>query len=350
MGKLVLYMPDGTLHDIALDKERLTIGRHSDNDVCLPFPAVSGEHAAVVNILTDSFLEDLGSTNGTLVNGKRVVKHFLRDHDLIDIGRNRLLYLSDENVRADPLPPEVRREAFGGLVEQVVRARDRRSDNRRTDARPRHLVEESPAEDDDLLAEIEAATGSEREPAKREPVVRESAVGNAARHQAMNRAAHDDQPAETEEDFDSRAGGVPAVARRRGSSDWLDWPSQDPVGNGDFALPQGRNQRPIMVEARTSDARLGAMSKSKARTYWVCVLSGPNAGRELQVTGDAFSVGRVGTQVVRISRADGVWYLAPLDGPQPALLNGTPVPPQGMAIAVGDRLELGGNELTLEQR
>ena len=87
MGKLVLYLPDGTVHDIVLDKERLSIGRRPDNDVCLPYPAVSGEHAAVVNILDDSFLEDLGSTNGTLVNGKPVVKHFLRDNDLIDIGR-----------------------------------------------------------------------------------------------------------------------------------------------------------------------------------------------------------------------------------------------------------------------
>ena len=63
--------------------------------MCLPQAAVSGEHAAVVTILDDSFLEDLGSTNGTLVNGKAVAKHFLRDRDEIDIGREILVYLDD---------------------------------------------------------------------------------------------------------------------------------------------------------------------------------------------------------------------------------------------------------------
>ncbi|HVE48990.1 MAG TPA: FHA domain-containing protein [Casimicrobiaceae bacterium] len=96
MGKLVLQLPDGGTRDIQLESERITIGRRADNDVCLPFPAVSGEHAAVVTILDDSFLEDLNSTNGTLVNGKPIAKHFLRDLDEIDIGRQKLVYHSTE--------------------------------------------------------------------------------------------------------------------------------------------------------------------------------------------------------------------------------------------------------------
>ena len=81
MSKLVLYMPDGSTRDIFLSRERIRIGRRPDNDIPLPFPAVSGEHAAIVTILADSFLEDLGSTNGTFVNGKSINKHFLRDRD-----------------------------------------------------------------------------------------------------------------------------------------------------------------------------------------------------------------------------------------------------------------------------
>ena len=64
-----------------------------------------GEHAAVVTILADSFLEDLGSTNGTLVNGKSITKHFLRDHDQIDIGRENLVYYEEDSALPDPLPP-----------------------------------------------------------------------------------------------------------------------------------------------------------------------------------------------------------------------------------------------------
>ena len=72
MSKLVLFLPDGTTLDIPLARERTTIGRRADNDICMPHLAVSGEHAVVVTILADSFLEDLQSTNGTLVNDKPV--------------------------------------------------------------------------------------------------------------------------------------------------------------------------------------------------------------------------------------------------------------------------------------
>src|SRR5215471_8452065 len=102
MSKLVLYLPDGTTLDIPLERERMTIGRRADNEVCLPNLAVSGEHAVVVTILADSFLEDLGSTNGTLVNGKAIAKHFLRDRDEIDIGRHRLVYCADDEVVLEP--------------------------------------------------------------------------------------------------------------------------------------------------------------------------------------------------------------------------------------------------------
>src|SRR6266571_4535793 len=97
MAKLVLFLADGTTLNIPLARERLTIGRRADNDVCLPNLAVSGEHAAVVTILADSFLEDLGSTNGTLLNGAPIVKHFLRDRDEIDVGQHKLVYYADEN-------------------------------------------------------------------------------------------------------------------------------------------------------------------------------------------------------------------------------------------------------------
>src|SRR5690242_11045026 len=107
MGKLVLYMPDGSTREILLTRERIRIGRRPDNDIPLPFPAVSGEHAAIVTILSDSFLEDLGSTNGTFVNGKPVTKHFLRDRDRIDVGRENFVYYADDTAKPEPLPPEL---------------------------------------------------------------------------------------------------------------------------------------------------------------------------------------------------------------------------------------------------
>jgi pSer/pThr/pTyr-binding forkhead associated (FHA) protein len=124
MAKLVLLVPNGTTMDVPLRRDRVTIGRRADNDVCLPNLAVSGEHAVVVTILTDSFLEDLGSTNGTLVNGKPVAKYLLRDGDLVDIGRHKLLYfVDDEAIPPTGILKKAMREAVGDLGDKVEMAK-----------------------------------------------------------------------------------------------------------------------------------------------------------------------------------------------------------------------------------
>jgi len=92
MGKLIVTDSSGQTRDFPLNKERVTIGRHADNDIALNDKAVSGHHAVVITILQDSFLEDLDSTNGTQVNGKQVAKHPLSHGDTISIGRNSLRY------------------------------------------------------------------------------------------------------------------------------------------------------------------------------------------------------------------------------------------------------------------
>jgi pSer/pThr/pTyr-binding forkhead associated (FHA) protein len=96
MAKLILSMDGLVLKEIALDKERLTIGRKPHNDIQIDNLAISGEHAVVVTILKDSFLEDLNSTNGTLVNGQPIKKHILRNNDVVELGKYRLKYMVGE--------------------------------------------------------------------------------------------------------------------------------------------------------------------------------------------------------------------------------------------------------------
>lgn len=96
MGKLIITESSGATRELVLDKERVSIGRHADNDICLNDKAVSGHHAVIITILSDSFLEDLDSTNGTLVNGKQIAKHPLSSGDTVSIGRNSLRYEGDE--------------------------------------------------------------------------------------------------------------------------------------------------------------------------------------------------------------------------------------------------------------
>jgi pSer/pThr/pTyr-binding forkhead associated (FHA) protein len=83
------------LKEINLSKERTTIGRKPHNDIQIDNLAVSGEHAVIVTILSDSFLEDLGSTNGTLVNGQPIKKHFLQPNDVIELGKYKLKYINE---------------------------------------------------------------------------------------------------------------------------------------------------------------------------------------------------------------------------------------------------------------
>lgn len=102
MAKLILSMDGLVLKDIPLTKERMTIGRKAHNDVQIDNLAISGEHAVLVTILNDSFLEDLNSTNGTYVNGQSIKKHFLQNGDVIELGKYRLKYVNEIPQQAAP--------------------------------------------------------------------------------------------------------------------------------------------------------------------------------------------------------------------------------------------------------
>ena len=128
MAKIILSMDNQVLKDIDLDKERTTIGRKLHNDIQIDNLAVSGEHALVITILNDSFLEDLGSTNGTFVNGQSIKKHFLQNGDTIELGNHRLKYVNDSPATASA--PDLERKMTsqpGQVVNTVAGASDESS-------------------------------------------------------------------------------------------------------------------------------------------------------------------------------------------------------------------------------
>ena len=92
MAKLILSMETTMLKEFPLTKERITIGRKPHNDIQIDNLAISGEHAVVITILNDSFLEDLGSTNGTFVNGHEVVEAQLLLDTEVRIGETIFRY------------------------------------------------------------------------------------------------------------------------------------------------------------------------------------------------------------------------------------------------------------------
>lgn len=100
MAKLVLTLDGAFLGEHDLDKELVTIGRRPNNDIHIDNLAVSGSHAVVRTIGNDSFLEDLDSTNGTLVNGKPIKKHILQHGDVIELGKYQIRYVNEAAVNA----------------------------------------------------------------------------------------------------------------------------------------------------------------------------------------------------------------------------------------------------------
>jgi hypothetical protein len=95
---------------IALEKDRLTVGRSSDNDLVVADSAVSRHHAILERFGDTWFVRDLNSSNGTDVNGDRVIgERALRNGDELLVGRSRLVFhdrASDDpsTSKRDPLP------------------------------------------------------------------------------------------------------------------------------------------------------------------------------------------------------------------------------------------------------
>ena len=96
MARLILSLDGQTLAEYNMTKERYTVGRLPDNDVRIDNAAVSGHHGLIINILNDSFLEDLNSTNGTYVNGKLIKKHALTHGDVITVGHHHLRFVDSQ--------------------------------------------------------------------------------------------------------------------------------------------------------------------------------------------------------------------------------------------------------------
>lgn len=89
-ARVMLKLSDGTVQSIALHKASYTIGRHPTNDIVVPIPTVSSEHALLERHAHNGHMHwrvvDRGSRNGTVVNGRRITTHVLREGDIVRIG------------------------------------------------------------------------------------------------------------------------------------------------------------------------------------------------------------------------------------------------------------------------
>lgn len=107
MPSLVFLLDGSVVKEVELVKPRTTLGRRPNNDIVIDNLTVSGEHAALY--LQDQTVEvqDLGSTNGTFVNGQPIERQMLRDGDQVIIGKYEVRFADARQrfARAADVPP-----------------------------------------------------------------------------------------------------------------------------------------------------------------------------------------------------------------------------------------------------
>ncbi len=109
MPQLIMTVDGVEIHRTYLTRDRTTLGRKPHNHIVLSDLAVSGEHCAFeLSGLSDVVVLDLGSTNGTYINGEMVRMHLLSEGDVIAIGKFKIQYL-----RANELTDECTTIAMG---------------------------------------------------------------------------------------------------------------------------------------------------------------------------------------------------------------------------------------------
>jgi pSer/pThr/pTyr-binding forkhead associated (FHA) protein len=92
MTKLIVTLSGVVQQEFSSNKPRINIGRRKTNDLFLDHLTVSGQHAAIDTTPNGVFILDLGSTNGTKVNGHPIKKHLLQNEDVIAIGKYKVQF------------------------------------------------------------------------------------------------------------------------------------------------------------------------------------------------------------------------------------------------------------------
>jgi len=285
MARLILSLDSQVLAEYNMKKERYTIGRLPENDVRIDNPAVSGHHSLIINILNDSFLEDLNSTNGTYVNGKLIKKHALQHGDVITIGHHQLRFSDQHAIESDQ------------------------------DEFEKTMVIPSGQENADQLAKAEQAADA------------------AA-------AAMRDADAAVKQDADA------AAMRDAGAGVKLDADRAAPVAAEPKAEPL--RQTVSLDQSALSETTAGIVPGSAPDVLPLAklkVLSGSFAGRELELTKTLTTLGRPGVQVAAITRRAEGYYIVHVESGKEGdfpLVNGQPTGAGARKLIDNDIVQLAG--------
>jgi type II secretory pathway predicted ATPase ExeA len=99
-ARLIASLNGEPLQEQILNRGHVLIGRDLMCDICVNHPTVSRYHALVVNSPRGVKVVDLGSTNGTLINGRKFRQYALLDKDKLSIGASEILFVAGDEQRA----------------------------------------------------------------------------------------------------------------------------------------------------------------------------------------------------------------------------------------------------------
>jgi predicted component of type VI protein secretion system len=299
MAKLILSLEGSVIREIPIDKERIMIGRKAQNDIQIENLAVSGEHACIVTILNDSFLEDLGSTNGTLVNGNQVKKHILQNNDVIEIGKYKMKY----------------------VVEPVAAA----------------AAGQAPAEDFEKTMVMRAPKAVAAAPKPAAPAAAPAAPKPAAPAPAAPAAA---APKPTPAPAPAPAAApkpAPAPAPAPAAPAAAPKPAPAPAAPAPAA--------PAAAAPKPAPAPAAAAPKAPAEPQPLAalqILTGGNAGKEIDLTKNLTTLGKPGVQVSVITRRPQGYFITHVEGASFPVVNGKALDAQARQLNDHDVIELAG--------
>ncbi len=102
MPKLIMTLDGAVIREYTIEKDSLSIGRKHGNDIQLNDLTVSGRHSLLTMMGEHAYIDDLGSTNGTLLNGARVAKSVLKHGDVIQVGNYQFTFFDNEETEYEP--------------------------------------------------------------------------------------------------------------------------------------------------------------------------------------------------------------------------------------------------------
>jgi len=303
MAKLILSLDGMVIREYPLTKERTTIGRKPHNDIVIDNLAISGEHATIMTILNDSFLEDLGSTNGTLVNGQPIKKHFLQNNDVVELGKYKLKYMTEATAaQADPGDFEktmvLRAPTAGGKAEGGPGARS--------------------FGDTVVNPEMMQTQG----PGLREAARQAAAAGSPTVATAT-------------------APGVPPAAAATATADAAAAP-KPAVADVAATIPPAGAQTAAAARTATGAAVVAPSATGPQIQGTIQILSGPSAGKELPLAKPLTTLGKPGVQVAVIAKRPQGYFITHVEGTTFPVVNGKQLDAQAHALNDHDVIELAG--------